>query len=191
MSLGGGEQQVSNSIIHLWTEPSIDRFPLLWRNDLFAGAGDDFLFEARFRHSDFTAYGTTISLNSASFDGNRIPAGQSLPPGIEDMLTIHHVVDHAGGVFRFDITVFKDQPNAVVWSGMTGDTTWHVVRITLEQGNTYTLYVDDERIGTVKSTVRPSSAYIGNPTIQPFLGGWTQLYVDYIRISHCTTWGSH
>jgi len=30
------------------------------------------------------------------------------------MLNIHHVVDHAGGVFRFDITMFKDHPNGVV-----------------------------------------------------------------------------
>jgi hypothetical protein len=188
-SLGGGHRDVGDSVIRLWSDPFVDRFPIVWRNDVFEGAGDDFLFEARFRHSDFTAYGTTISLNSAAFDGNRIPAGSSLPPGIEDMLSIHHVVDPAGGIFRFDIIMFKDQPYRVVWQGTPGDTGWHEVRISLEKGDSYTLFVDGDRIGTAKSGIRPRSVYIGNPTIQPFFGGWTRLYVDYIRISRCAVWG--
>ena len=185
-SLGGGQELVSDGILHQWTQPSIDRFPLLWRNDLFEGAGDDFALEARFRYSDFTAYGTTIALNSAPFGGNRIPAGQPLPAGIEDMLNIHHVVDPAGGVYRFDISMFRGR---VRWSGTPGDTGWHVVRITLERGDLYTMYVDGQRVGSARSDVRPSSVYIGNPTIQPWFGGWTHLYVDYIRISRCLVWG--
>jgi hypothetical protein len=188
VSLAGGQQQVSNGIIHQWTEPLSNDFPLIWRNDLFTGAGDDFLFEARFRHSDFTAYGTTIALNSASFDGTRFPAGQGLPAGIENMLSIHHVVTQ-GGVMRFDITMFSDRPDAVVWRGTPGDSNWHKVQITLEQGDVYTLYVDNERAGSVRSTVRPRSVFIGNPTAQFYFGGWTQIYVDYIRISHCADWG--
>jgi hypothetical protein len=186
VSLGGGDQQVSDSIIRLWTQPSTDRFPVVWRNDLFEGAGNDFALEARFRHSDFTAYGTTFALNSMSYDGSRVPAGVGVPPGIEDMLNIHHVVDPVGGVYRFDIRLLNGQ---VVWNGTPGDTNWHVVRVTLEQGTLYTLYVDGQRVGSVSSTVMPRSVYIGNPTIQPFDGPWTQLYVDYIRISRCMHWG--
>ena len=190
VGLAGGQQEVSDSIIHLWTQPSIDRFPVVWRNDVFEGAGDDFLFEARFRHSDFSAYGTTIGLNSGNYTGERIAAGDPLPADIEDMLSIHHVVDPAGGVYRFDITMFRGQPNAVVWRGVPGDTNWHVVRISLEQGNFYTLFVDGERVGSATSRVRPRSMYIGNPTIQPFFGRWTDLYVDYIRVSRCEVWGA-
>jgi hypothetical protein len=186
VSLEDGQQQVSASIIHMWTQPSIDRFPVVWRNDLFEGAGEDFDMEARFRHSDFTAYGTTIALNSASYDGNRVPAGQPLPPGIEDILNIHHVVDPVGNIYRFDIRMLN---GAVVWNGTPGDTNWHVVRVTLEPGGWYTLSVDGQRIGSAKSSVRPRSIYIGNPTIQPFFGAWTHLYVDYIRISRCQVWG--
>ncbi len=185
---GGGRQQVDNGVFHQWNDAESDRFPLLWRNDLFAGAGDDFLFEARFRHTDFTAYGTTIALNSAPFDGTRILAGEGLPPGIEDMLSIHHVVT-PGGVTRFDIHMFRDRPDAVVWMGTPGDSGWHEVRITLEKGNRYTMYVDGDRVGTLESEVRPSTVYVGNPTIQPFFGGWTRLAVDYIRISYCAVWG--
>ena len=184
-SLAGGQQQVSGGLIRLWTQPSTDRFPVIWRNDLFEGAGSDFALEARFRHSDFTAYGTTIALNSAPFDGSRVPAVQPLPAGIENMLNIHHVVDPVGGVFRFDISMLK---GAVKWAGTPGDQNWHVVRVTLEQ-DLYTLYVDGQLIGSVKSSVRAGSIYIGNPTIQPFYGAWTQLHVDYIRISRCLEWG--
>jgi hypothetical protein len=188
VSLAGGQQQVRDGIMRQWTEPSSNDFPLAWRNDLFVGAGDDFLFEARFRHSDFTAYGTTIALNSAGFDGTRVPAGQGVPPGIEDMLEIHHVVTE-GGVKRFEILMFRERPDAVVWKGTPGDSDWHEVRITLEKGSRYTMYVDGNRVGELVSSVRPSSVYIGNPTVQPFHGGWTQLHVDYLRISYCAVWG--
>lgn len=186
LSMAGGQRQVSDSVIHMWTQPSIDRFPMAWRNDVFAGAGSDFLFEARFRHSNFTAYGTTIALNSAVFAGDRFPAGQSLPEGVEDILTIHHVVDPTGSVYRFDISMLRGQ---VVWTGTPGDTMWHVVRVTLEQGNAYTLYVDGQRVGSAQSFLRPRGIYIGNPTIQHTFGGWTQLYVDYVRVAHCEVWG--
>jgi hypothetical protein len=63
------------------------------------------------------------------------------------------------------------------------------VAVALEQGNRYSLYVDDVYIGSVVSNTRPTSVYIGNPTIQPWYGQWTQLYVDYIRISRCLIWG--
>jgi hypothetical protein len=185
-SVDGGQQVVSDGVLHQWTAPLADRFPLLWRNDLFEGAGDSFALEARFRYSDFTAYGTTIALNSAPFDGNRVPASQSLPAGIEDMVNIHHVVDPVGNVYRFDISMFRGR---VRWSGTPGDTNWHVMRITLESGDLWTLFVDGQRIGSIRMAVQPSSIYIGNPKIQKWFGGWTQLYVDYVRISRCLVWG--
>jgi hypothetical protein len=172
----------------LWTEPSIDRFPVVWRNDLFTGSGEDFALEARFRHSDFTAYGTTIALNSASYGGIRVPAGQDVPPGIEDILSIHHVVDPVGKVYRFDISMLHGK---VKWSGSPGDRDWHVVRVTLEQGDIYTLYVDGQRVGAAQSTARPQSIYIGNPTIQRYFGAWTHVYVDYVFISRCMVWGPY
>jgi hypothetical protein len=100
-------------------------------------------------------------------------------------------VDPTGGVFRFDITMFGKQPNRVLWQGTPGDTAWHEVRVSLEQGHIYTLYVDGERVGSVQSQIRPRSVYIGNPTIQPFFGGWTHIHVDYIRISRCGVWGPY
>jgi hypothetical protein len=185
-SVDGGQQLVSGGILHQSTNPLADRFPLLWRNDLFEGAGDSFALEARFHYSDFTAYGTTIALNSAAFDGKRVPASQSLPPGIEDMVNIHHVVDPVGNVYRFDISMFHGR---VRWTGTPGDTNWHVMRITLEPGDLWTLFVDGQRVGSIHTAVQPSSIYIGNPKIQPWFGAWTQLYVDYVRISRCLVWG--
>jgi hypothetical protein len=188
VSLAGGQQEVRDSVVRLWTQQSIDRFPLAWRNDVFEGAGQDFSLEARFRHSNFTAYGTTLAINSAAYDGTRIAASQSLPSGIEDILSIHHVVDPPGSVYRFDIAMLGDD---VIWKGTPGDDGWHIVQVTLEQGRVYTLYVDGQRVGSARSSLQPRSVYIGNPTIQPFFGGWTQLHVDYIRISRCIEWGPY
>jgi hypothetical protein len=185
-SVDGGGQLVSNGVLHQWTTPLSDRFPLLWRNDLFEGSGDSFDLEARFRYSDFTAYGTTIALNSAAFDGTRVPQDQELPAGIENMLNIHHVVDPVGGIYRFDISMFRGH---VLWVGTPGDTGWHVVRITLDAGNRWTMSLDGQPVGSVRMATRPSSIYIGNPKIERWFGSWTQLYVDYVRISRCLVWG--
>lgn len=185
-SLNGGHQEVSGGVLHQWTQPPIDRFPLLWSNDLFASAGSDYTFEVRFRYSNFAAYGTTIALNSAPVDGNRVLSPLPLAPGMEDILNVHHVVDEIGRVYRFDISLFKGR---VLWIGTPGDTNWHEVRITVEDGNLYTLYVDGLRVGSIRSATRPTSMYIGNPTIQPWPGAWTELYVDYVRISRCVSWG--
>jgi hypothetical protein len=187
-SLAGGQQLVSDGYVHQWTEPVADRFPLLWRNDLFEGAGQDFALEMRFRYSDFTAYGTTIALNSAPFDGHRVADTNDLPSGIEEILNVHHVVDPVGNVYRFDVSMFD---GAVRWQGTPGDTSWHIVQMTLEQGDVYTLYVDGVEVGAVQSSIRPISIYIGNPTIQVWSGPWTQLYVDYVRISRCLIWGPY
>jgi len=73
--------------------------------------------------------------------------------------------------------------------GTPGDTSWHEVDVSLENGNLYKLYVDGVYIGSVVSTTRPTSVYIGNPTIQQWDGQWTHLYVDFIRISRCLVWG--
>jgi len=186
VSLATGTQEVSGSVIHQWVPQMTDRFPMVWRNDLFDGAGNDFKFEARFRYSDFTAYGTTIALNSAAYDGTRVLASVPVPPGVEYILNIHHVVDPQGGIYRFDIALFG---GLVKWTGTPGDTGWHTVDVTLENGNRYTLFVDGAEIGSVISNTRPVSTYIGNPTIQPYYGQWTQLHVDYIRISRCLIWG--
>ena len=186
VSLNGGQVEVSNGIIHLGTVTNTNTFPLVCRCQLLDDTGEDFAMEARFRHSDFTAYGTTVALNSASYDGSRVPAGQPLPPGIEDILNIHHVVDETEPENdRFDISMLNGR---VLWNGTPGDTNWHVVRVTLEQGGWYTLYVDGQCIGSARSSVMPSSIYIGNPTIQSFRERWTQLHVDYIRISRCVEW---
>jgi hypothetical protein len=185
-SVDGGRQQISGGFLHQWTNFDADHFPLLWRSDLFEGAGDSFALEARFRYSDFAAYGTTIALNSAGFDGTRVPQNRSLPPGIEDMLNIHHVVDPVGGIYRFDISMFRGK---VLWTGTPGDANWHEVRITLESGDFWTMFVDGQLVGSIRETTRPSSIYIGNPKIEFWEGRWTQLYVDYIRISRCLVWG--
>ena len=162
----------------------------MWRNDLFQNAGNDFDFEVRFRHSDLTAYGTTIALNSAPYNGQRVRSSEPLPVGLETILNIHHVWDNSpNGVRYFSIRLLGGR---VEWiSPDPSDTNPHTLRVTLEEGDLYTLYVDGQRVGSAVSKLRPASIYIGNPTIQSFAGTWTQIHVDYVYISHCAAWAPY
>jgi hypothetical protein len=187
VNLAYGRQEVKDSFLHLWVPMQMDRFPLVWRNDLFQGLGNDFLFEVRFHYSDPTAYGTTISLSSAAFDGSRFPASSPPPSGPQYILNIQHVFDVAApSNNRFEAELFG---GAVKWAGTAGDAGWHVVQVSLENGDYYTLYVDGSRIGSVTSATRPVGLYLGNPTIQYWYGQWSQLYLDYVHVSRCLIWG--
>ena len=186
LSMVDGHELVRDSILHQWTLPLMDRYPLRWRNDIFEGVDDDFVVEIRFRYEDVTSYGTTIALNSNAFNGERRLSSQPVMAGTEDILRIHHVIDPGFGLYLFEVSLLQDQ---VTWHGMPSDADWHVVRITLEPDDLYSLYVDGEFIGSTISSMRPVGAFIGNPTIQLFLGAWTHTYVDYVRVSRCVDWG--
>jgi hypothetical protein len=184
-SMEGGQSRVWASVLDLWADPFIDRFPLVWRNDVFEEAGSDFAMEVRFRYSGFTGYGTTIALNSESYEGERVPDGPTVPPGQEDILAIHHVVDPIRSIFRFDAKLLG---GVVKWETTPGNTDWHVARLTLDDVDRYTLYIDGHFIGSARSSATPRSIYIGNPFIAESLGTWTQLHVDYVRVSDCVLW---
>jgi len=140
-----------------------------------------------FRFSDISAHGTTIALNSVPYDGERVPEELGLPPGWEDILSIHHVVDPMRSIYRFDVSLLGGQ---VLWKGTPGDTTWHSVMLTLQQGQHYMLFVDGHRVGAADSSLMPHSLYIGNPRTAPGAGPWTQLHVDNVQIANCLRWGS-
>ena len=176
--LGRGSYTVEDSTIEMQAkEGLVDRFPVLWNNDAFP-PGYDFLFETRFRHSAFTAYGTTIGIGSETYDGNRYFEGAEAPPGIEDILSIHHL----DAWFR--ISLF----DRVTWWGEAEDTDWHIVRV-LRLGLVWVLSVDDVEVGRTWSDTIPKSLYIGNPAIEIWWGTWTHLHVDYVRITYCAGQG--
>ncbi|MCD6521036.1 MAG: hypothetical protein J7M05_14050 [Anaerolineae bacterium] len=177
-SLGYGSYTTADSVIELKAKEGFsDRFPILWTNDAFP-FGQDFIFETRFRYSHFSAYGTTIGIGSAFYDGSRYLQGSEPPPGIEDILSIHQL----DAWFRIALL------NQVVWWGAPQDDTWHTVQV-IRQGLTWVLRVDGREIGRTTLAVEPHSLYIGNPAIEIWWGTWTHLHVDYLRIVHCTSQG--
>jgi len=182
-----GQRRVWASTLDLWTTPYTDRFPVLWRNDAFEQLGSDWVMEVRFRYSNISAHGTTIALNSVPYAGERVAEELGLPAGWEDILSIHHVVDPARGIRRFDASLLGGQ---VLWEGVPGDTAWHTAMLTLEQGQHYTLFVDGHRIGSADSSLMPQSLYIGNPRTAPGAGPWTQLHVDNVQVGNCLAWGA-
>jgi hypothetical protein len=182
-----GQRRVWDNTLDLWTTPYTDRFPVLWRNDSFVALGSDWVVEVRFRFSNISAHGTTIALNSIAYDGERVPEELGLPPGWEDILSIHHVVDPIRSIYRYDALLLGGQ---VQWVGTPGDTSWHHALLTLEGGQHYTLFVDGRRIGSADSSLMPRSLYIGNPRTAPGAGAWTELHVADLQVANCLRWGS-
>ena len=60
------------------------------------------------------------------------------------------------------------------------DYTWHVGRAEFVGGMGY--HYDASLIGTVFCYPRPVSTYFGNSYVQGFIGSWSTLDIDYIRI---------
>ena len=173
----GGTVQVRGSVLRL-AEPtgSGTRFPLLWRNDAFNGA-DDLAFQVRFRFPTVSPYGVTIGLGSLPYDGARFLEGDPAVPGVEDILSIHQFDEY------FGITVLGE----LLWEGAPENTDWHLVSLVRENGR-YVLTVDGVEKPRIASGRLPASLFVGNPAIQRFEGPWTELEVDYIRVSRCTLW---
>ncbi len=185
-SLSGGRATVSGGVLHMTTDPSRQRFPLIWNNSLFDAVSDDYVCEIRFRYENMTVYGTTIALNTVPFDGSRREAVQPIAAGTEDVLSIHHVVSPNVNVFRFDATVLGSQ---VAWQERPQDTNWHIARLVVEPGGRHSLLMDGRLVWTQVSSIRPISIFIGNPTVQPWAGNWTELLVDYVRVFTCRQFG--
>jgi len=177
---GGGHVAVADSILWLRAQDGMPQvYPYLWRNDAFP-VNTDLIFTVRFRYSDFTAYGVTIGIGSQANSGTRYPQGDPPPPipGIEDILSIHQY----DGEFHIKLLGQK------VWIGALRDSNWYLVQLRLE-GQIYILNINGFDVAYASSTLRPLSLYIGNPTIQTYGGGWTQLRVDYVRVSYCAEFG--
>jgi len=170
---------VTDSAIQLrGREDASTAFPLLWSRVPFLE--DDYELEIRFRYGPPTAYGTTIGIGSAVYDGARYHQDEPAIPNIEDVLSIHQF---AGG---FWVKLWDE----VLWQSLPPDTSWHVARV-VREGATYSLFVDGSLLGSVTRTgVVPKSLYLGNPTVERFAGPWTALELDYVRITVCSTWGS-
>lgn len=177
---GGGHVDVADSTLWLRAQDGMPQvYPYLWRNDAFP-VNTDLIFTVRFQYSDFTAYGVTIGIGSQANNGTRYQQDSPPPPipGIEDILSIHQYDE------EFHIKLLGQK----VWIGALRDTNWYLVQLRLE-GQTYILNINGFDIAYASSTLRPLSLYIGNPTIQTYGGGWTQLRVDYVRVSYCAEFG--
>jgi len=178
--LGQGTASVQASALRMDAPSSgSDRFPLLWAR--VSAPDSDYVLELRFRWHGPTAYGTSIGLGSALYDGSRHSEGSPPPAGISDVLRIHH------SSAEFGITLF-DQ---LTWSGAAQDTAWHVLQMARE-GSIYDLSLDGKYMGSVLQGSRfPRSIFLGSPTIMSQSGPWSALEVDYVLVRSCIAWGSN
>jgi uncharacterized repeat protein (TIGR01451 family) len=199
--------------LHLFSTADTSKFPVVYRNDLFEGLSSCFCMEVRFKHTGFSGFGSTISVNSSAYSGQRADAipdtdpgdpGKLLPPyrlkNIEDVLSIHHV---KGSRPTFEVRLIRDPASdrwKWLWPGVIEDSALHTVQIQVLGDPRYALRVrraDGEwqqvtpvNPGDTASSLLPRSIYLGSHADQSQAsnederkGPWTQLWVDYIRIS--------
>ncbi|MFH1927511.1 MAG: hypothetical protein ABIK79_04980 [Chloroflexota bacterium] len=179
LNLAEGSAAISASTLHLEsTSGYSNRFPLLWRNDVFPSI-DELDLRLRFRHTGLTAYGTSIDIGTIPYDGRRYWHSDPSPSGIRDILYIHHS--------ESEFFVRPLGRRDLAWVGSASDEEWHVVQLKL-MDSTFTLTVDGTEIASVVSSLRPACLYIGNPMVVEHWGTWSALAVDDMSVSHCATW---
>jgi hypothetical protein len=154
-------------------------YPMVWRNDLFSQINVDnldYAIEVRFRRPSLAAYGSAFGVGTANFSGTRFSAGDPYPPNnYENVLTNEQ--HQPLGQFSGHERICMHQPG----KPLPVDYSWHVGRAEFIGGTGFH-YFDASLIGTASCYPRPVSIYFGNSYIQSFIGSWSTLDVDYIRI---------
>ena len=156
-------------------------YPMVWRNDLFGyiNANNlDYAVEVRFRRPYLTAYGSAFGVGTTNFSGARFAAGDQYP--VNNYENIIHNEQHQPaqqGSFGGNENICLNQDKKPI----PVDNTWHVGRAEFLGGTGYH-YFDGSLMGTASCGSRPISTYFGNSYVQPYLGSWSTLDIDYIRI---------
>ena len=156
-------------------------YPMVWRNDLFnyINANNlDYAVEVRFRRPYLTAYGSAFGVGSTNFRGARFAAGDQYP--VNNNKNIIHNEQHQPaqpGSFGGNENICLNQDKKPI----PVDYTWHVGRAEFI-GGTGNHYFDGAWIGSASCASRPVSTYFGNAYVQPFIGSWSTLDIDFIRI---------
>ncbi len=156
-------------------------YPMVWRNDLFSyiNANNlDYAVEVRFRRPYLTAYGSAVGVGTTSFSGARFAAGDQYPANnYENVIHNEQHQPAQPGSFGGNENICLNQDKKPI----PVDYTWHVGRAEFI-GTTGYHYFDGSLIGTATCASRPLSTYFGNAYIQPYIGSWSTLDIDYIRI---------
>ncbi len=156
-------------------------FPMVWRNDLYnyINANNlNYAVEVRFRRTYLTAYGTAFGVGTTTFSGARFNAGDQYP--VNNYENIIHNEQHqpsSPGSFGGNENICANQDRKPI----PVDYNWHVGRAEFV-GTTGTHYFDGALIGTASCASRPTSTYFGNSYVQPYIGSWSFLDIDYIHI---------
>ncbi len=154
-------------------------FPMIWRNNLYTNINAnnlDYAVEVRFRRPYLTAYGPAFGVGSTSFSGARYNAGDQYPVNNYENI-LHNEQHQPTGQFGGNENICANQARQPI----PVDYGWHVGRAEFV-GTTGTHYLDGALIGNATCALRPSSTYFGNSYVQPFIGSWSTLDIDYIRI---------
>lgn len=150
-----------------------EHFPVVWLLQPLPGTGD-MRVSFRFAFTDATGYGTTIGIGSQVYAGERSLAGSPDPPGIEDILRVHH----RDGEYSIELL------GQTAWVGTPGDETWHTVDLELREA-TFILSLDGVEQARGTSLWRPQTLFAGNPVIVWDRSYWTEVSLDNVHVRRC------
>jgi hypothetical protein len=154
-------------------------YPFIWRNDLFDAINAthaDYAVEVRARRPLLSAYGNAVGIGTAAAGRDRYAPGDMAPIQHYEsvLMNEHHAPeDGANGHER----VCLHQPGKSF--GSDGD--WHTGRVEIANGQA-AHYYDGTLIQTVACAPRAVSAYFGNAYTMTYVGMWSTMDVDYLRI---------
>lgn len=188
-----------------------ETFPLVWSEHPWPDR-DDLRLSFRFAYENITAYGSTIGVGSAPYDGERILDDAGGGAGLEKIRRIlddpvllddpeeteslEEILQLLEGLEKLESTEdilrihHREGEYSVqllgrtVWQGTPGDQEWHHLALELA-GTTYTVSVDGEEVGQGVSYWRPHSLYLGNPVIVWNEGRWSEVAIDDVHLQLC------
>ncbi len=152
---------------------SAEAFPIAWVDRAWPLIADVKL-SFRFAFAAPTAYGSTIGVGSATYDGERSLAYSPDPYGIEDIVSIQQRA----------LTYTVKLLGQTVWTGTPGDANWHALELERRE-TTFILKIDGVERGRGVSYWRPRSLYLGNPVIVWDTGRWSEVAIDDVKLEQC------
>lgn len=161
-----GFNTISTNGTHMITtqENYTYRYPLIISKNAIPQG--DFIEEIKFQYTNYTGWGSGFDLS------NKAP----------DNLGNYNPEFHIGVWQDTYLPKMRIYVNNNIVHSIPNNINPHVLKIELT-GNTYKIYLDDNLVKTLNSTIRPSYFWMGNHTIQNTpVPNWTKFKVDYVRI---------
>jgi len=181
--------RVENGYLHL-EQPWNTIYPMVWRNNLYNTINASALshaIEVRFRYPYTSDYGAATGVGTTYFSGARYSSSTTYPRDNFENVLMVHMRSLGGGPRR--VQAYQGGAGSVQ---IPADYTWHTARAEFIRndptcpGYLYGAYLYFDGVLQARPTPcrnwGPINSYFGNSYYQDYVGNWSNLEVDYLRI---------